>query len=125
MPDADKSCVMMKAVDIERTMEFILQQQAKFFAGMEEMRLRDEEARRRQDTFDQRLNSFVEKQEKVNMALGKAMLGLTDHIERLTAAQAATDERLNRLTAAQSATDDRLNALIGVVDDIVRRPPAA
>jgi hypothetical protein len=39
------------------------------------------------------------------------MLGLTDHIDRLTAAQAATDERLN--------------GLIGVVDQLVRRPPAA
>ena len=106
-----------EAVDIERTIQFILDQQAKFFAGMEEMRRHDEEMRQCQDKFDQQLSAlgkqmsdFAEQQRHINMSLGKAMLGLTEHIDRLTAAQAATDERLN--------------ALVGVVDGMIRRPPA-
>ena len=35
--------------------------------------------------------------------INKAMLRLTDHIDRLMAAQAATDERLKRLVEAQAA----------------------
>ena len=47
-------------------MEFILDQQAKFLAGMEEMR-------RRQDRFEQ-LASYADQQSQTNLALGKAML---------------------------------------------------
>jgi hypothetical protein len=121
-------------VDIERTMEFILDHQAKisatmdqFSAGMEEMR---EESRKNWEV-----------QAKINATLGKAMLGLTDHVERLNLAQEATDARLKELAessaasqarldasiealaAKQSVTEDRLNALIDVVDGMVRRPP--
>ena len=112
-----------EAVDVEKTIEFILDQQAKFFAGLNEMR--------------QEMREQAAAQGKINMALGKAMLGLTDHIERLTAAQsatdeqlkrlaetqAATDERLRRLAETQGATDERLNALLAVVDGIVRKEP--
>ena len=111
-----------QAVDIEKTMQFVLEQQAKFFAGMEEMR---EEMRGQRE----QLREYLGEQGKTNMALGKAMLGLTDHIDRLTAAQAATDRQLKELgasvaelRAAQAGTDERLNALIGVVDGLVRRP---
>jgi len=65
----------------------------------------------RQNKLDQLLAELAEQQRQIDMSLGKAMLGLTDHIEKLTAAQAATDERLN--------------LLIGVVDGVIRRPPAA
>ena len=108
-------------MDVETTMQFILEQQAKFFAGMEEMRTR-------QDKFDRQLTVLgqqLEQQNQINMALGKAMLGLTDHVEELLAAQKVTDQQIRELRAAQTTTDDRLNALIGVVDGIIRRPPAA
>src|SRR5262245_35724434 len=97
-----------EAVDVEKTMQFILEQQAKFFAGMEEMRAR-EEMRLRQDKFDEQLavlGKQLEQQNQINVALGKAMLGLTGHVDKLYATQAA-------LTAAQAATDEKLNALIG------------
>jgi hypothetical protein len=95
-----------EAVDVEKTIEFILEQQAKFAAGLEQ------------------LQEQMRQQGQINMAFGKALLGVTEHIDRLAAAQATTDERLNRLVDAQAATDERLNALIAVVDGIVRRPPA-
>ena len=123
-----------EAVDVEKTIQFLLDQQAKFFAGMEGFRAGMEDMRQE---FRDELRQQQEAQGKINAALGKAMLGLTDHIERLTAAQAATDERLNKLAASQAAltasqaalaasqaaTDERLNALIAVVDGVVRRPP--
>ena len=103
-------------MDVERTIEFIIEQQAKFSADMDE-------ARKRQDRFDEQLAALgrqlaetITQQSQINMALGKSMLGLTEHIEQLRAAQAITDERMR-------ATDDRLNALIGVVDGFIRRPP--
>ena len=108
-------------MDVEKTIEFILDQQAKFFAGMEQMR---QEFRQDMEEMRQEMREQAAAQGKINMALGKAMLGLTEHIDRLTAAQAATDERLKTLTAAQAATDERLNALIAVVDGIVRHLPA-
>jgi hypothetical protein len=113
-------------VDVERTIEFILDTQAKFFAGMEEMRAGIAEMRAGMEEMRQETRQQFAAQGQINAALGKAMLGLTEHIERLTTAQTTTDERLNRLAeiqaTAQAATDERLNALIGVVDGLVRRP---
>jgi hypothetical protein len=92
-------------VDVEKTIEFILEQQAKTTARVDQ------------------LYEMMQQQGQINIALGKALLGVTEHIDRLTAAQAATDERLNRLAAE---TDERLSALINIVDGIIRRqPPAA
>lgn len=108
-------------------MQFILDQQAKFFAGMEDMREKMEESRQLHDKLEKQVSEFAEQQAKINMSLGKAMLGLTEHIEKLTAAQATTEEQLKSLAAtqaaAQAATDERLNALINVADDLVRRTP--
>jgi hypothetical protein len=92
-------------LEVEKTIEFILEQQAKFAAGSEQ------------------LQEQMRQQAQISMAFGKALLGVTEHIDRLTAAQGATDERLNRFVDAQAATDERLNALIAVVGGIVRRRP--
>jgi hypothetical protein len=90
-------------MDQQRTIEFILDQQAKFFAGLEELR-------QQMTNLRQQVSEFAGQQGQINMSLGKAMLGLTEHVETLVAAQAHTDRRLD--------------ALIRVVDGIVHRPPA-
>jgi len=90
-------------MDQQRTMDFILEQQAKFFVGLEELR-------QQMTGLRQQVSQFAEQQSQINMSLGKAMLGLTEHVEKLISTQAHTDERLN--------------ALIGVVDGVVHRPPA-
>jgi len=41
----------------------------------------------------------------------------------LTDAQRKTDEQLALMAAAQRHTDENMAALIGTVDDLIRRPP--
>ncbi len=48
----------------------------------------------------------------------KAQVLMADHMERLTA-------KVETLAEVQKYTGDRMNALIGVVDDLVRRRPQA
>lgn len=103
-------------MDIQKTMEFILEQQARFSvdierlsAGLERLSAGMERLSAGLDEMRQEMRDNWAAQARTNMALGTAMLGLTEHIDRVTAAQAATDERLN--------------ALIAVVDGIVRREP--
>src|SRR5437867_1357068 len=103
-------------MDQQRTIEFILDQQAKFFAGLEELRQQMTELRQQMTDLGQQVSEFAgqqrqinQQQSQINMSLGKAMLGLTEHVETLVSAQAHTDRRLD--------------ALIGVVDGIVHRPP--
>jgi hypothetical protein len=95
-------------VDVEKTIEFILEQQAKTTARVDQ------------------LYEMMQQQGQINIALGKALLGVTEHIDRLTAAQAATDEQLKATDEQLKATDEKLSALITIVDGIIRRqPPAA
>jgi hypothetical protein len=99
----------MSNEEMNRKMEFIVEQQAKFAADIEVTReVQAADARR----------------------LSNALMGLMDivgnltrtHIEtdqsisRLTEAQTETDEGIKRLTEAQVRTDARLNILINVVD---------
>ncbi len=105
-------------MDRENTLDFLLQQQAKFFAGLEEMRaqqagINQQQAQinQQQAQINQQQAQINQQQGQINMSLGKALLGLTDHVDKLI--------------AAQSHTDERLNALIAVVDGLVHRPPTA
>jgi molecular chaperone GrpE (heat shock protein) len=102
-------------VDIEKAIEFLLENQARSEARFESR------FERMQEQFQQAQAQFqknVEQQGQFNMALGKAMLGLTEHIDSLRAAQAAANEQMK-------ATDERLNALIAVVDGLIKHPPEA
>jgi hypothetical protein len=114
--------------DQEKTIQFLLEQQAKFFAGLEELkenqRSIQEQQRQFQIQMQQEHLKFQEEhsnmrqlhmglQSQVN-SLGLAMLGLTDHLKDVTV-------KLASLAEAQLHTEERLNALIVVVDGIVRR----
>ncbi len=101
-------------MDHEKTIEFLLDQQAKMFAGIEELRagieeLRGgiEELRGGIEELRGGMKEFREQQAQINVSLGRAMLGLT--------------ENMDKLAAAQTEGAERLNALIVVVDGLVRR----
>ncbi len=120
-----------EAMDMERAVEFCIEQQAKLFAGLErmreevreEMREEREEMRQRQDV----LQTFVER-------IAQSQLNLTEHvndfqrqISAIVLTIAEEQKRLAneqaRLAEAQRHTQESLNTLIAVVDGIVRRPP--
>ncbi len=70
------------------------------FAGIEELRAG--------------IGEFREQKAQINVSLGRAMLGLTENMDKVT-------QRMDGLAAAQTEGAERLNALIVVVDGLVRR----
>ena len=62
-------------MDVERTMEFILDQQAKFFAGMEGMRQRQDKFGEQLAGLGKQLSEFAEQQGQINMARAKPCSG--------------------------------------------------
>ncbi|MGH9519263.1 MAG: hypothetical protein ACRD2D_06415 [Terriglobales bacterium] len=83
-------------MDVERTMQFILETQAQHAVALQQHReaLRD---------LDQRVAT------------------VTDLIGRLAQAQLQLVGEVRTLREVQAASDERMNALIRVVDDLVRR----
>jgi hypothetical protein len=95
----------MSDMDVQKTMEFILEQQAQIVA--------------RQAEHDARMGELMQaglKAEKRIEGLAKiARFGM-----KVVLKQA---ENMKELRDAQKQTDEKLNALIQVVDDLVRRRP--
>ena len=103
-------------MDVERTIEFILQQTAKHQAAIEAL--------------DGRINKLVTVSERLVDIQGQQ----ADLLARLAEAQLETDEKLkafteslNRITAEanerQDRTDHAINALMDTVDRILPRLP--
>jgi septal ring factor EnvC (AmiA/AmiB activator) len=90
-------------------MEFILEQQAKLWAGLQQTR--EEQAE---------LRSLV-------VRLAEHQLGLAQHLDQFQqetrTALVAVAEAQRQTAEALQHTDERLNALITVVDGVVRRLP--
>lgn len=84
--------------EIQRTMEFILQQQASFFEGMERLRESHEQAEKRISNLE------------------TAYVNIANVVTELGKAQQVLTERVNQLTEAQAHTDQRLNALIDIIE---------
>jgi hypothetical protein len=85
----------MSEEEMNKKMEFIIEQQAKFAADIEIAReVQAADARR----------------------LSNGLLGLVDIVGNLTRAHIETDQSINRLTEAGERTDARLNILINVVN---------
>ncbi|HEV2426457.1 MAG TPA: hypothetical protein VGZ29_16650 [Terriglobia bacterium] len=90
-------------MDIEKTMQFILETQARLeaVAGQHEERLT-------------RIETAVSD-------LATQVAGVTDLVGRLAQAELRLVERMDQLAASQAHTDQRLDILVDVVDKLMRR----
>ncbi len=87
----------MSNEEMNKKMEFIVEHQAKFAAGLEIMR----EAQAAESKL------WTERYNK----LSNALIGVVDIVGSLTRAQIQTDERINSLTDAQTRTDESIKQL--------------
>ena len=91
--------------EMQKTMQFILEQQAQFAANFQKI----------EEGFKRTEESHAEAEKRISRLEG-AVIGLFNMIERLTKAQEKTDEKVNALVESQAHTDERLNALITTVE---------
>ena len=68
------------------------------------------------------VNEHIQFHEEYRQLL-RAQVLMHDALQKLAEAQTATDRKLAELAVAQAHTDERMAALIGTVDDLIRRPP--
>lgn len=97
-------------MDIEKTMQFILDMQAKHSAAV------------------QRHDEQIARNSEQIAELGRKIDTVTDLVGRLAQAEIRLVERMNQLgermdqlAGAQAHSDQRLDALIDVVDKLIRR----
>lgn len=122
-----RTCYTEAVLDVEKTMEFILGQQAKFFAALEESRrdMRDRDATMRSfvETIARQQLELTEHVNYFQREISAAVLAIAEQQKLLAEEQRRLAEQQALLAEAQRHTEERLNALIVVVDGIVRRPP--
>ena len=112
----------MTLEEADKKVEFILQMQAQFEAGMG--KLRDSQAALTASVVD--IAAVLRESVRIT---DERFTRLDDRLVRLADSQRAADDRLTRLdtlmselTEAGRATDERLNALINVVERHITRP---
>lgn len=94
---------IIKPVDIEKTIQFILETQARLEATV--------------GLHDERLAKI-----EISLAgVTASLAGVTDLVGRLAQAEIQLVERMDRLAESQTNTDQRLNALIDVVEKLISR----
>ncbi len=108
----------MTPEEMQRTMEFLLAQQARFDTRLEKLLESHERLERsvmelRESVMD--LRESVGELRESHVTLTSSMLRVVGLVEELAKAQMATDGRLK-------ATDERLNVLINVVEKHVTGP---
>jgi uncharacterized coiled-coil protein SlyX len=94
---------MIGLMDVEKTMEFILSQQAGFAAHQTE--------------FDERLTRLAAFQDSQQ----RSVYDLVQVVRTLATHASDTDQKINQLTDKMNGLTDNMNALIQVVDGLVRR----
>jgi hypothetical protein len=102
-------------MDVEKTMQFILEQQARFSSDIDV--LREQSAAQNKEMREQEARFIREMQE-----LKQAQLRQLEVVNRLVDVTAEQGQHIQHLTQAQQRTENSLNALIQVVDGLVRRP---
>lgn len=102
--------VIIECVDIERTMQFILDTQARLEGSVAQ-----------HDERISKLEVSLTRLEGSVARLEGSVATVTDLVGRLAQAETRLVERMDRLTESQTHTDQRLDALIDVVDKLVRR----
>ena len=111
-------------MDVERTLEFILENQAKFSAQMGELESLVGRIAQQQLDLGQHVDRFQRGVSDAVMALAEAQRHLAEEQQRLAETQRHLAEEQQRLTEAQRHTEERLNALISIVDGLIPRHPA-
>lgn len=102
----------MSDEEMQRTMEFIVEQQAKFAVNIQKL----EEAQARAELRTGELEGAMVAVVNLVGQLAEGQERLTEGHERLTEGQSRADARLAELAEAQKRTDERLNAFILVVE---------
>ncbi|MGH9407294.1 MAG: hypothetical protein ACRD3D_15860 [Terriglobia bacterium] len=98
-------------MDVEKTIEFLIENQARFDARMEVNFARAE------DRFG-KVEKRLDRTERVVAQLAAAGMRFRNEIRR---AQLSTERQIKALAERQSETDDKLDALIEIVDKAIRR----
>lgn len=106
-------------MDIEKTMEFILEQQAATAAHLAEIGEHGKDVDKRLDRFDKRMDSLAARQEKTDRQIAAIrkllMAGMKMMVQRDKEADArfkAMDEGINALIEAQQRSEKKLEQLI-------------
>lgn len=98
-------------MDIERGIEFLQEQQAKFCSDVEEIRQRQEQLQ----TLLARVVTIQEGFGNAMLSLAEAHRKIDERIDRLVT------ERIDRHDEAQQQAEERMNALIATLDDLISR----
>ena len=103
-------------MDIEKTMQFLLEQKARFDARQAEYEARQTEYESRQAQYESRQAEFVERHEQARVQINDTFVRVAASQERTSAILATLTERHVELAGAQKVTEQNLNALISTVE---------
>src|SRR6516225_1845686 len=127
----ERTRVRVIAVNVEKTIEFILGQEARAEARLEKAMERMDRADKRADRADKRLDRLervVAQTNRVVMGLVRYGVSLRSDVRRhdkailrIEAAVENIEGAIATLAASQRGTDSRLNTLIKLVDRTLRR----
>jgi len=116
-----KNQVIIKLMNVEKTMQFILDMQAQLTASAQ-----------KHDERLSRLESVAAQHDERLTRLEASVATVTDLVGRLAQAEIRLVERMDRLAQemerlgeSQAYTDQRLNALIDIVDKLIQRNGSA
>jgi chromosome segregation ATPase len=105
----------MTPEEMQRMMDFLLAQQARFDARLEKEHEERREADAQLRESDERLRGSDERLRESDERLRESQATLTAVVARIA-------DLVEELTEAQKSTDERLNALIGVVEKHIAGP---
>ena len=100
-------------MDVEKTMAFILAQQAAFVARQRERAEREAERGARRDDVDARIARLAALQDIQHNSIAELLQALKAPVERKDGL-ATTDQKIKQLT-------DNMNALVAAFEDLMRR----
>ncbi|MGH9416193.1 MAG: hypothetical protein ACRD01_06150 [Terriglobales bacterium] len=100
----------MSPEEYERSLEFLVRQQATFDARMAQLAARQEE-----------LATAQERDRATAALMRDALVGTMGLVQKLTEAQLATDRRLDALTERVDTVTGRLDAFIVIVERYITR----
>jgi len=111
-------------MDLEKSMQFVLEQQAQFWATLQklgEAHMVLEADQKRLAADQKRLAENQLELARMQSQQQEMIGGVVMAVGELVQAQKRTEQRVQELAEAQQRTDQNLNALIKVVDDVIRR----